>query len=179
MPFLLTRVPLVAAERIVAPAGTLVTLRAYQPVVWVRLAPWSGEPHPEAVTFPAVLDTGNNHTFLIPAPLFRAWARVEPNDLRPLRMVEVNGVLVPGHGFNLDLLRLRRGNPTDRVAARLQTDRGIAIIPDEFVGRFPRMPVLGVRSLTVNRVTFTLNGGRRTFSLFQQGRLTPARRGSA
>jgi hypothetical protein len=79
----------------------------------------------------------------------------------------VNGLPIPCFRFNLDLFRLRNGEPTGRIAARLQTDQGIAIIPDALVSHFPRLPVLGVRCLTINRVTFTLNGDGRTFSLSQ------------
>jgi hypothetical protein len=179
MPFLLTRVPLVAAERIIASAGVPVTLRVNQPVVWVRLAAWDGSPVPTPVAFPAVLDTGNNYSFLIPATLFQAWTGLDLDRLTPLRTMEANGLPVGCYPFNLDLLRIRAGRATDRLARQLHTDRGIVIVSDAYALRFPRMPVIGVRCLTVNRITFTLNGDKRTFSLFQPGRVTPAPRGSA
>jgi hypothetical protein len=179
MPFRIARVPLVGADRVVSPGGVDVALRAYQAVVWVRLVTWVGPSLPDAVPFPAVVDTGNNNSFLIPGPFFRAWARVDYRDLRPGRSVRVNGLPLKFYGLNLDLLRFHNGEPTTRVAAHLQTDQGVMIIPDALVPSFPRLPVLGVRCLTVNRVTFTLDGGRQTFSLSQPGRVTRGRRGSA
>jgi hypothetical protein len=170
MPFRITRVPLVAAEHVVSPGGVDVTLRPDQAVVWVRLVPWGGRSDPQSVTFPAVVDTGNNHIFLIPGPFFRVWARTDYRTVEPGRQVLVNGLPLRCFPFNLDLVRLRAGEPTGRVAARLETGPGVMIIPDALVSSFPRLPVLGVRSLTLNRVTFTLNGGRQTFSLSQPGR---------
>ena len=178
MPFRIARVPLVATEHVVSPGGVGVTLRTHQPVVWVRLVPWVGPPDPGSVAFPAVVDTGNNHTFLIPGPFFRAWTNTDYRTLPTGRQLRVNGLPLQCYHFNLDLLRVRDERATDRVAGQLQTDQGVVIIPDALVPNFPRMPVLGVRCLTVNRVTFTLNGDRHTFSLSQPG-FTPGRRGSA
>lgn len=167
MPFRIAPVSLVATEHVVSVGGVDITLRPYQAVVWVRLVPWAGETASDTLAFPAVVDTGNNDTFLIPGPFFRAWAKVDYRDLPPGRPVLVNGLALKLHGFNLDLLRPRRRDPSERVAGHLQTGQGITIIPDALVSRFPRLPVLGVRCLATNRVTFSLNGGRRTFSLAQ------------
>jgi hypothetical protein len=83
----------------------------------------------------------------------------------PTHPVWVNGLPAACHAFNLDLYRVRAGEPTTRVAGRLQTDRGVTVIPDQYVDRFPRLPVLGVRCLCASRVTFAIDGGRRTFTL--------------
>lgn len=167
MPFLLTRVPLVAADRTVAPAGIPVVLRVNQPVVWVRRVAWDRRPIPKATPFPAVVDTGNNYSFLIPAPFFRGWTGLQLTDLARHRTVEANGHLVGCYGFNLDLLRIRTGRVTDHVVQLLQTDRGVAVIPDALCPLFPRMPVIGVRCLRVNRLTFSVSGDKATFSLFR------------
>src|SRR5438552_13015046 len=111
MPFRIARVPLVAADHVVSPGGVDVTLRAFQPVVWVRLVPWVGQPAPDAVAFPAVIDTGNNHFFLIPGPFFRAWTRVDTRDLTPGHRLFVNGFPIHCYGFNIDLLRFRGREP--------------------------------------------------------------------
>jgi hypothetical protein len=172
------RFSLAQTDRTVAPGGVAMLLRGYQPAVWVKLVQWERPQEELGIAFPAVLDTGNNHSFLIPGSLFQAWMQIEPEQLDHFRTVLVNGVLLRCYGFNVDLLRLRSGQPTARVAGRLQTDRGIAIIPRELEHRFPRMPVIGVRCLVASRVTFSLNGDKQTFSL-SQSRLTPVRRGSA
>jgi hypothetical protein len=167
MSFRIAQVPLVAKEHVVSPAGIDITLRLFQPVVWVRLVPWVGRAEAEGVFFPAVVDTGNNHSFLIPGPYFRAWTKSDNRSLPKGREVLVNGLPLHCYGFNLELSRLRKNAPTGRVAARFQTDQGVMIIPDALVPQFPRLPVLGVRCLTANRVTFALNGDTRTFSLAQ------------
>jgi hypothetical protein len=178
MGFRIAHIPLVAVEQILSVGGIDITLRAYQPVVWVRLVPWAGLSTPDAVPFPAVIDTGNNNSFLIPAPFFRAWSRTDPDLSFPGRPALVNGIPLRFHRYNLDLFRTRGGGPTDRVAARLQTDQGVMIIPDALVPSFPRLPVLGVRCLTTNRITFSLNGDKQTFSLSQSS-VRPAPRGPA
>jgi hypothetical protein len=166
MPFLLTRVPLIAVERVVAHADVPVTLRVNQPVVWIRLAAWNQRPLLAAVAFPAIIDSGNNDSFLIPGSLFRGWTGLTLDAMHPLRTIEVNGLTLGCYGFNLQLFRLSRGNPTDHVVRHLETDRGITIIPDGLDHRFPRMPVVGVRCLRLNRLTFSINGNRGTFSLW-------------
>lgn len=167
MAFRLARVPLVEFEHTLTVGGEDVILRAYQPVVWVRLVPW-GAAAAGAVAFPAVVDTGNNHSFLIPARLFRAWTGADP-DLAAARRLIANGHPVACLGYNLDLMRLRDGDLSvpERVAARLQTGQGVAVVPDALASRFPRLAVLGVRCLTANRVRFALDGGAQTFSLSQ------------
>jgi hypothetical protein len=172
------RVSLAQTERTVTPGGVPILLRRYQPAVWVKLVQWEKPEQDLGIAFPAVLDSGNNHSFLIPGSLFQAWMQIELEQLDHFRTVLVNGILLRCYGFNVDLLRLRSGQPTERVAGRLQTDRGIAIIPRELEHRFPRMPVIGVRCLIASRVTFSLSGDKKSFSL-SQPRLTPARRGFA
>ena len=183
MPFVLRRVPLVAAERSVAAGGVPITLRPLQPVAWARLVPWGvGEPAADGA-FPAVIDTGNNGTVLIPESIFHAVTGLNPGALIGHHTTPVNGVPLRCYRFNLDLLRLRRGEPVDGTAARVQTDRGVGIIPTALESLFPRMPVIGVRCLAVNRLSFSLNGEKRTFSLWRPpaggGALTPAPPASA
>ena len=165
MPNLLHRVPLMTTERTVRPGGVPVVLRGYQPVAWVRLVPWGGRPGPRAVPFPAVLDTGHNHSFLIPSSLFEAWTGESPDGLITYRVVPANGVSVGCYGFNVEVFGMRAGEPTERVVGRLETDRGVAIIPPEHEGRFPRLPVIGVRALCASRVTLTVDGDGRTYTL--------------
>jgi hypothetical protein len=165
MPFRLTRIPLVPAEQTLTPGGVRITLRLYQPVIWIRLVPWVGSAHPEAMTFPAVLDTGNNHSFLMPATLFAGWTRLDPSALKTRHTVRANGVELSCHGLNIDVYRMRNGNPTSRVAGRLQTDRGVVLVPERHEHLFPRLPVIGVRALCASRATFTVDGQRKAFSL--------------
>src|SRR5437762_2431847 len=118
MPFRLTRVPLVRKEQIVSLSDVPITLRTYQPVVWVRLVPWAGSVHPDAITFPAVVDTGNNHSFLIAASLFRAWVRLDPSTLRTKHKLLVNAIELACHGLNIDVYRMRGDQPSARIAGR-------------------------------------------------------------
>jgi hypothetical protein len=161
------RLPLPTEERIVFLGGSPITLREYHPVVWIKLAPWNTPSLTAGIAFPVVVDSGNNHSFLIPETLFRAWTGLDLPTLKVHRRILANGALVGCYGFNLELLRMNADQPTQRVAAQLRVDHGIVVIPEDHEARFPRMPVLGVRTLCFNRVTFTLNGGRQTFTLTQ------------
>lgn len=165
MAFRLDRIPLIGADREISLGGVSVMLRLYQPVVWVRLVPWVGPRHSEAVTFPAVIDTGNNHSFLIPASLFEAWVRLDPETLMTRHKVRVNDRELSCHGLNIDVYRMRRGDAIDRIAGRLQTDRGVVIVKRTVEHQFPRLPVIGVRSLCASRASFALSGDLETFSL--------------
>jgi hypothetical protein len=167
MAFRIARVPLHVTEQVLSSGDAHVAFRAYQPIVWVRLVPWGREPPERAVAFPTVIDSGNNHFFLIPATLFRAWAGVEFEESSRGRTLIVNGFPLKTYGFNLDLFRSREGSPWGRPLARLQMGEGITIIPDSLTAYLPRVPVIGVRTLTVNRLTFTIDGDRQTFSLSQ------------
>jgi hypothetical protein len=167
MAFRIAHVPLNAAEQVYSPGGVPIVFRAYQPVAWVRLVPWVREPPARAVIFPAVIDTGNNHFFMIPGVLFREWAGVDYDDSPRGRTIIVSGIPLKTYGFNIDLFRLRSGKPGRAPVARLQMGEGITIIPDTLSANLPRVPVIGVRTLTVNRITFTIDGDRQTFSISQ------------
>jgi hypothetical protein len=167
MGFRIARIPLSACEQTSTPGDVPITFRAYQPVVWVKLVPWLGEPSPKAVVFPAVIDTGNNHFFMIPGSLFRAWSGIGFEQCTRGRTLIVNGFPLKTYGFNLELYRKRSGRLAQSPLARLQMGEGITIIPDSLSASLPRVPVIGVRTLTVNRLTFTVDGDRHTYSLSQ------------
>jgi hypothetical protein len=159
MPLLLSG-DLPAAARSFTRDGATAHLLANQPVVWVSLYPWRDPAAPPGRPFPAVLDTGNNDAMLIPAPLFRPWAGVDPAGLTPSNQRLINGTVTAGlYGFNVRLHESETGPPI----AALQTDRGVAVLPAG-AGR-PRLPNLGVRLLTVNRLTLTVSGDARRFHL--------------
>lgn len=165
MPFLMTRVPLQPAERVVDVGRLGVRFLPFQPVVWVRLVPWVGPPSAGSVPFPVVIDTGNNDVALVSESRLRAWAGADPAPQMLRHQRIVNGYRMGSYGFNLDLLSRSAHGPGDRVLVRLQTEQGVTVIPTEFEGRFPPTALIGVRCLTANRLTFSLNGDRRTFSL--------------
>lgn len=164
MPFLMTRVPLTPADVAVPVGGLTVELHVYQPVVWVQLVPWRGYAAGPAVPFPAVVDTGNNDVFLLSASRFRAWAGADPSNFTPRHRRKVNGVWCGCYPFNLDLLR---GPAAGSPLVRLESDQGVAVVPAGDEHRFPPTPVLGVRCLTVNRLTFSVTGDRRSFSVWR------------
>jgi hypothetical protein len=167
MPFVLVRVPLIDFEQTVVAGGVPIALRPFQPVVWVSLVPWEPDPTWRQVSFPAVLDTGNNGTVLIPERVFRAVTGRYSWMYSGYHSGLVNRLPLRCYGFNLELHRVRGDEPLERVAWRLQTERGAFVIPSDLEHQFPRVPVIGVRCLAANRLTFSLNGDRRTFSLWR------------
>lgn len=169
MPILLHRVPLVGDLQAVTVGGIPLTFKRYQPVAWARLVPWGSTVHPDAVPFPVVIDSGLNDAFLIRASQVRAWSKLEPEDYVGQHAVRSRGVAVKCYRFNVELFRLRAGNRTDVVAGRLQTDKGVAVVPPELESLFPEIPTLGVRAMVASRATFTVDGGGKTFSLRTPG----------
>src|SRR4051812_24053537 len=82
MPRLLNRMPFPDRSDEVVVRNERVRIRADQIIVWVSLARRQDKvPHPAAVTFPAVLDTGYNHLFRVNERHLTEWAGLRPDVL--------------------------------------------------------------------------------------------------
>ena len=78
----------------------VVKVKAYQIIVWMSLTrPLSIEAFlgldPPPRRFPAVLDTGLSHNFLMREEHLHEWANQSLQDFSMLRQMKVNGVPVP------------------------------------------------------------------------------------
>src|SRR5216684_4331258 len=78
MKTILDRVPFFDAETTLHVNGELVAVRKYQIIVWVSLVPYRVEELPaDTPKFPAVLDTGNSHNFVLSEGHLNRWAGLE------------------------------------------------------------------------------------------------------
>ncbi len=148
----------------------VVDIRAEQIAIWVRL---------RTLVFPAILDTGHSHNFSIPERLLRRWAGVE--SLEPIGEIEVNGRRMTQHRADVWIHGNRPGRrePADAAFA-LEMDRGITVVPEGTPGA-PRLPLLGLRAISRNRLRLTIDGASRRVSLGTEGwlsRFLRARAGS-
>lgn len=86
--------------------------------------------------------------------------------LRLLGHVRQGGRRLPLHAANLWLYRNTRGE-RDRIQEEpsqlLEIDRGIAVYPDE--AKFPRLPLIGMRTVRDNRLHVVIDGERQWLSL--------------
>jgi hypothetical protein len=158
---LLNRLPYSAEPTTVNLRGEAVRVRPYQIVVWVSLnvrhvVEWDGR----VPGFPAILDTGHTHNFSIRVSHLVRWADIRPEALRGLGAMRERGRRVPLHAARLWLHANVRGTRQvdEREPRQLAVEEGIAIYPDD---TGPRLPVLGLRALTLNRLRSVVDGDRR------------------
>jgi hypothetical protein len=146
--------------------GERVRVKPYQIVVWVSLSlegllEWD----PRTPHFPAILDTGNNHNFSIGRGQLVRWGGLDPRLLPRRGAIREGGQRLPLHAADLWLHPNRAGTRDVRqggVPTRIGVRQGIAIYPDETA---PRLPLLGLRALTLNRLRTVVDGDRMTASI--------------
>jgi hypothetical protein len=162
---ILNRLPYSSEPTTVGVLGDAMRVRPYQIVVWVSLdlrqvVDWD----PRAPRFPAILDTGHSHNFSIRVGHLTRWAGLRPEALPRLGAMRERGQRVPLHAARLWLHANVRGTRDldERDPYHLAIEEGIAIYPDE---TGPRLPVLGLRALTLNRLRSVVDGDRRYVTL--------------
>lgn len=170
MPTLLHSLPISPTGQRFDVGTDSVRFKAFQPVVWVSIAPSVRTHLPDRVRrFPAVLDTGNNFTFCLSERHLHEWAGYSLRDWMDFRTrgVRLYGSPVPCLKFNVWLYSNVPGrlaiHPRRRPTA-LPITHGIAIYP-EGAPNLPRLPVLGMRALHLNRLQLHLDAGRLSMSL--------------
>jgi hypothetical protein len=126
-----------------------VEIKPYQVVVWVGISArdlleWD----PRTPKFPALLDPGNNHNFSIKEEHLLRWAGIQPKLLEEQRWLQDKGTKVP---LRAAALWLHAEAPF-----RLTMAEGIAVYPEHG----PRLPLLGLRALTQNKLRAIFAGIR-------------------
>jgi hypothetical protein len=135
-----------------------VEIRPYQIAIWVRI---------DRLAFPAVLDTGHSHHFMISERLLVEWAGVA--SLRRIGDVLVNKSRLPQFASDLWILHNKpRTRELGRGGTVLRLDQGITVVPEGSPAS-TRLPVLGLRALAVNRVRIVIDGARGYVSLSKPG----------
>ena len=154
----LDRLPYHDKPTILSFGSRTVEVRAHQIVVWVSI---------RRLVFPAVLDTGHSHNFTIAARHLKEWAGVDA--LEQIGEVEVNRRRMPQYHAQLRLHRNRPGTrqPTPD-SFPLVVDEGITVIPGDDSSA-PRLPLLGLRSISRSRLKLIVDGNKREVTLKTSG----------
>jgi hypothetical protein len=167
MAHLLIRSPIPDQPSVVYVRDELVRVRANQIIAWATLTVWPVDsPNPTARPFPVIVDTGHTHSLSIQTRQLAEWAGIDPETLPLAGRVRESGRHVALRRCNIWLHPNQRG-ARDQLANRtpvlVGTDRGIAVYPTGV--EFPRLPILGLRAITGNRLVLIINGHRREATL--------------
>jgi hypothetical protein len=164
---ILDRLPISVRDDIAFVGGERVNLKADEIIVWVSLSVQKAlDWRTDTPRFPAILDTAHTHYFSIQEQHLGRWAGLRPEMLRLLGHLRQAGRRLPLHAANLWLHPNVPGE-RDRLLGRppqlLEIRRGIAVYPDE--ARFPRLPLLGMRTVRDNRLHVAVDGERQRLTL--------------
>ena len=168
MPTILRKLPFQRRPSAAVAADEVVTIRPYQIIVWVSLAP-KGQTTlpPDTPRLPAILDTGHSHNFSIQEQHLARWARFTPGALQVLTRTRVNRVLVPQLAADV-WIHPNQAGQRDRFSGarplRLELPGGITVFPAESPAG-PRLPLLGLRALAWNRLHLILDGAADVITL--------------
>jgi hypothetical protein len=167
MPTILDRLPISTRDDFLFVGQERVAIKAFEIATWVSLGIRRGGPFsPAAPRFPALIDTAHTHFFAIQEKHLRRWAQLRPEELRIQGQVRQGGRTLQLHAAVLWVFPNvpgQRDDLQDRPPFRLELARGIAVYPDEF--RFPRLPLIGLRTLLENRLVTTIDGTRRQMTV--------------
>jgi hypothetical protein len=167
MPILIDRVPIPEVTSEIVFREERVRVRGDQIIAWVTLTrALTGVRDPRLVPFPAILDTGHNDTFSIQERHLVEWAGLDPTSLPRAAAARDRGLRLTLRTAEIWVHRNQPGT-RDRLAAAepygLSAPRGIAVYPS--ATNFPRLPLLGLRAITRNRLVLVVNGHRREATL--------------
>jgi hypothetical protein len=167
MPILIDRVSIPEVTSELEFRGQRIRLRRDQIVVWVTVTKAvTDASDPRLVPFPAILDTGHNHTFSIRERQLVDWAGLDPENLS-----EVGSARDREHRIGLRQATVwvhrnhhgSRERLTSDPPFALSAPTGVAVYPSAL--DFPRLPLLGLRAITGNRLVLVVNGHRREATL--------------
>lgn len=163
MPVLLDRSPILPHSSEVVVRGERVPIKANQVIIWVTLtAKRTAAPNPSALPFPAVLDTGNNHTFAIRERHLIGWAGLRTDTLPMVGNIRDRGSRIPLREVQIWLhpnVRGERDQLADTDPHIISAPQGIAVYPAG--SDFPRLPILGLRAIAENELVLKVDGRRR------------------
>ena len=155
---ILDRMPYYETPTLLSFGETTVEIRRFQILVWVRL---------RSRRFPAILDTGHSHNFLLSERHLHDWAEVD--SLEQIGQVEVNRTVLPQFAADLWLHANQRGTRNALSQShRLVMHDGITVVP-EGAPNAPRLPLLGLKAITTNKLRLMLDGKRREVTLSLSG----------
>jgi len=149
------------------PGGPAVNVRQFQIIVWVAVTDVGLSVCPQNISrFPAVIDIGFNHNFLIQAHQLHDWARIESSDLIYVANIAVRGERVPLREADVWIFQNQpafRDQLQEVPPFRLQLDGGIAVCPDRM--NYPRLPLIGLRTICRNQLDVRVDGKNRRVAI--------------
>ena len=162
---ILDRLPVVDEPDRLEIHGQALKVRPFQIIVRVSLseiAIWDAQ----TPTIPALLDTGNNHNFSIQENQLMRWAGLHPRSLPLLGAMREGGRAPTLRFANVWIHRNRSGTRDIKGGEPflLSLKEGIAIYPDDGMS-YPRLPLLGLRSIINNNLKLVIDGKRKYVSL--------------
>jgi hypothetical protein len=160
-----------------------VTVNGLQIIVWVGITRNPQEPLDDnAPRIPAILDTGHSDYFTLQHFHLRKWAGMPLERFYPLGHRTINHIKVPSRKATIWLqpnLPESRALYKGKQAFPLVCEEGITIYPESgqdpdgkpYPKDYPRLPVIGMRGLTLNRLHLPIDFGRRHVFLRPPSRL--------
>jgi hypothetical protein len=147
MPTVIRRLPFVDKDRELLLRGSSFSLRRDQTIVWLSVLQTGVQFDRNSTVprFPAILDTGHNHNFIIQKRHLELWANTSTEMLTPAGALYVNNKPVELYDANVWLHCNIAGqiNPDEgSEPIELPINGGIAISTEG-----PRLPLLGIRAL--------------------------------
>lgn len=163
---ILDRLPIPAEDTLAWMGAEDVRLKKHEIIVWVSLTIESASPWTSTTPrFPAIIDTGHTHTFVVNHQHLRRWCGIRSDMLRPLGHIRHAGKRIPLHALRLWLHSNRPGEMA--VSADepffLELLGGVAVYPDG--EEYPRLPLLGMRAILGNHLRLTIDGERAAVTL--------------
>ena len=166
MPRLLDRMPFPGEPGEIAVRGERIRVRADQIIVWVSLSVRDAvEQNSAVVPFPAILDTGHNHSFSIQERHLIEWAGVRPEALATRGFIRDRTQRVVLRHGNIWMHANEAGSRedvADQPPFLLRARTGLAVYP---TGDFPRLPLLGLRVVGENGLILKADGSKREATL--------------
>jgi len=155
---ILDRLPIPEHESIVYVGEERIRVRASQLIVWMSITLRNVDGLADHVPrFPVILDTGHSHYFAIQEQHLTRWAGFRRGQLSIQRYIRHLGQRLPLLGAKLWLHSNRTGTTECSEKYRqMESMPGIALFPNS--GNFPRLPLLGLRAVTVNHFYLSLDG---------------------
>jgi hypothetical protein len=127
--------------------GEPVLVKPYQIIVWMSLAQQGMlEYDAQIPKFPAILDSGHNHSFSISRDHLVRWTGLQAESLTQQGKIRILEETIPLRSASLWL----HGNRP----YRMNVGDGIAVHP----ASAPRLPLLGLRAITLNKLQIHLWG---------------------
>lgn len=164
MPAILRNLPFYDHPTTAQVSGRSIAVKRDQIIVWVSVSETGlSQLDPRTPRFPAILDTGCNHSFVIGERHLMDWAGIPPTFLRQLGPTRLHGKPVPQLAANVWLYPNQPGH-RDEFSAQppflLETNPGIAVVPASDGEVHPRLPLLGLPALRWNHLQVVLDCDR-------------------